>query len=1213
MLTCLILFHVTIVYRSIIELPKFVQKLSGILTLMIKTWFIDAIRNIKKRFVSWLSIVTIVLIGTTLILGLFFASSTVEKATSAFAQSQNFKDFDVSASTGLRQEDISVLKGLEAINDAEGQISVQGFATLGENSAGVTIISSTERISVPTVMQGRLPASSDECIVSFSAIGKLGAHIDDEITISIQSERFTEILPENKYKITGIASHPDYMVNISTDYIVLPLSSFDTSQLSFDYSNILVDADISEDIFKKPYKEKSSQLKEIIEKEADSILEKRSADIIRDLDSEYDNAKKKTEDELNKGKADLDEAKKLFEETIKTAEDELSSGELQLDTLKDNAEKELKEAERQIKEGEAKYNTMVADGQAQLDKAEKDMEDELTFNKWRIFDGFLELDKAEKLLKEKEEEYRLGKEKLSQGKEELEKAWKEYNSSTDLIDKYIGKDRIDAAISLIEDMDTDSAIKKRVIDALNYIKELDLIEKGYALFDIIDSMPPEMAEKIEDMLSSLGSLSEIRDKLDKITEGKRLLEEKQKMYDDAVAFLDEARAQLDQGWYDLEKGKEKLAEGEAELARREPEVRAKLADAKAEFESKKAQALSELSKAKSTLSSKKQEASETIKKLEDELLKAKDEYNTKKEDGEKELKEASAKYEDAKREADEKLSEVKDQIDAVKDMPAGSMVQTRDVNFPFVQTKSYIKAIRGFFSAFTPLYAGIIAIVCFFTMTIIIEEQTSQIGTSKAFGMYESEIMRKYIVFGASGALFGAILGVIGAFMIEKLLINTMKDNLAFPLDGIGHNIAFIILLPVMEVLITVVAVLWSCHRYIKCSAVGLINGSEPAARYRKKEGFKLSGNLYTNLIFNNLLTDIGREVVSVVTIVMCVFIVGFGIDIKLAYEGALKNQMYNIWQYDLTLTESGTITDEEKEAVEKALSSYDTLYLPITAGVITDGEAQVLTSIICVDDKEEFGRFYILKAPSGKSIEVFDDGVLVTKEMEDKNALSAGSTVSLTAGGLSPSEVSVKGIYMLYAGKTMIMTKDYYKNKFGSEPVSNTYYVKAGSVNEKELQASLSELPGVSSVELTKNLRDRNMAVVNLYNAVVVIVILFSVLLSFMILLNLSNILVAHRMKEILTMRANGFSNAQVIGYLVREVMLIEALSIVIALAFGMPLTSIIIKNLETDAFMFVRSPFALAWTGSVLINLLFCVTINFIAFRNVNKVPLTNISRYD
>ncbi|MCR5356606.1 MAG: hypothetical protein K6E63_04300 [Lachnospiraceae bacterium] len=142
---------------------------------MIKIWVKDALRNIWKRIVSWLSIVTIVFIETTLILGLYFGSATVTKAGNAFIVGQNFKDFDVSFNIGIKEEEIGRIKELEQIVDAEGQISVSGIAAFEENSAGVTLISITDRISVPTVTQGELPSAPDECAVSYSAIGKIGA------------------------------------------------------------------------------------------------------------------------------------------------------------------------------------------------------------------------------------------------------------------------------------------------------------------------------------------------------------------------------------------------------------------------------------------------------------------------------------------------------------------------------------------------------------------------------------------------------------------------------------------------------------------------------------------------------------------------------------------------------------------------------------------------------------------------------------------------------------------------------------------------------------------------------------------------------------------------------------------------------------------------------------------------------------------------------
>jgi putative ABC transport system permease protein len=231
---------------------------------------------------------------------------------------------------------------------------------------------------------------------------------------------------------------------------------------------------------------------------------------------------------------------------------------------------------------------------------------------------------------------------------------------------------------------------------------------------------------------------------------------------------------------------------------------------------------------------------------------------------------------------------------------------------------------------------------------------------------------------------------------------------------------------------------------------------------------------------------------------------------------------------------------------------------------------------------------------------------------MREKDGLENGDTVEMINRNLIITEVTVKDAFMLYAGKTMIMSTDYYREALGTPPQPNTYYIKAAGKDPQQLMSTLLDLPGVSSVELSSDLKNGNKAVLAIYNVVVIIVITFSVFLSFMILLNLSNILVAHRMREILTMRINGFSKAQVIGYLVREVLLTGLIAMAIAVGLGLALCGTIMQSIETNAFMFVRQPYATAWIASVLINTLFSVVINAIAFRGVNSVPLTDISKY-
>ncbi|MCR4762294.1 MAG: FtsX-like permease family protein, partial [Lachnospiraceae bacterium] len=1169
---------------------------------MKETWLKDAVRNIKKRIVSWFSIVTIVLIGTSVIVGLYFCSDGLKKSAVSYIESQNYHDLDVVCSLGIKEDEIESIRELDGVKDAEGQISLPGLITDDGRKLGVTVISVTERISVPNVMEGRMPAASDECAINDEGLKKLDGKIGDEVELTLSSARFSDILVHKRFTITGVVGHPDYMARTTTNYVVLPASSFDTTDSAFDYSNALIDADLKQDPFSGKYGKAVAGIKEKVEAYTRTETDVRIAGMQKELDEEFQNAERKAGDQLAEGKKKIDDGQKEFDEKIAEAQKELDDAQAKISEGKEKAEKELADGAKKIKDGEEEYNKGIADGEKQLADAEAAMEKELADAKWKLFDGFLKIDETEKLLNEKELEYEAGRKRLEEG----EARFHEITSQIDgILNDGLIRNRLLPFLEGLRDFshdERDSAMAKACDDlreACNKdtVTRCQLVLRAYD--DVFAFLTDEQKHDLDAMIgvdNYRGQLGELADARDQLERGNRKLEE--------------GRQELDQGWFSLKQAKEKLAEGETELARKEPEARRQLADARTEFERRKEEGKKQLADARSKYNAGKAEAESQIAAYEEELEKGRAEFDKEKAKGEKELQDARAEYDKAEKEVRDKLAEIRDQIDKARETPCGWLIQTRDANASFVQNQSYITAIDSFFLAFTPLYAGIIIVVCFFTMAIIVEEQTKQIGTCKAFGMYHSEIMNKYVLFGATGAALGAVIGIGGAFGLEAIVTKTLRDQMIFPLGQNAHNILPVILMPAGIVLITCIAVVWSCRRVIRCSAVGLISGNEPVSPARKKKKSAAAGGIYIRLIISNLITDVGREVVSVVIIIVCIFLVGFGVDIKLAYNGALDRQMEEIWLYDISLTESENITDEEREKVKEAVKEYDTLYLPSFGGVIIDGDSELLTSGLCVDDAEAFGRFYSLKDAGGNGVQIPADGALVTEEMRERNGLTEGSTINLITGSLTNAGIAVRGKYMLHMGKMLIMTGDYYRECFDKEPVKNNYLIKVTDGDVKEIANRLSELPGVSNVERAGDLKERYRSVVDLYNAVVIIVIAFSVILSFMILLNLSNILVAHRMRELLTMRVNGFSNAQVTGYLVREVLATGILALVIALVVGIPLTDAAIRVIETDGFMFIRNPYAAAWTFAVAVNVLFSVVINALAFRKVRTVPLTDIT---
>ena len=71
---------------------------------MKKTQLIDALRNIQKRFISFLSIVFIIMLGTGGFFMARYSAHGLMNSASRFYRAQNFKDYEVASSIGVTRK-----------------------------------------------------------------------------------------------------------------------------------------------------------------------------------------------------------------------------------------------------------------------------------------------------------------------------------------------------------------------------------------------------------------------------------------------------------------------------------------------------------------------------------------------------------------------------------------------------------------------------------------------------------------------------------------------------------------------------------------------------------------------------------------------------------------------------------------------------------------------------------------------------------------------------------------------------------------------------------------------------------------------------------------------------------------------------------------------------------------------------------------------------
>ncbi len=519
---------------------------------------------------------------------------------------------------------------------------------------------------------------------------------------------------------------------------------------------------------------------------------------------------------------------------------------------------------------------------------------------------------------------------------------------------------------------------------------------------------------------------------------------------------------------------------------------------------------------------------------------------------------------------------------------------------------------------FTPLFLCISMMVCFSTIMIIVDKHKTQIGTQKALGFTNNKIRIKYLTYGVLGTSIGALIGVIGSLPLENIVKNT--GGTRYESGGMSVILSKVTVpLVLLFIIFSVVVVTIACNRMVKCSAVGLMSGEEPKKTTFKKslKGSYKVRNVYPRLITRNLLTELPRVIVSIIIVMMSVLMIGGVITLKKGIDEAIKRQVGYIWNYDLeaTVDNPGRYITIMEDILEKNGTDY---IATKRRGVMIKKQGSDLRSIVQMfvlsdEDIEVLEDYYRLEDSSGRHIDVTNDGILVTSEMNERDDLNIGDVIEVTNEDLYAAELKVAGVYTNYFNNAMLISEDLYKELFEDEHGDNYYMINAGPETDiDKLKNELSDLSYVDSVVTMEDHAEQFDITVQVLNVVVFMLMLIIVMLEFMIQLNLSNIQVSTRMKEVLVMRVNGFTMKQVIGYLAREVVVITVLGIIIGIVVGVPFAKVIVMSVEGGEAMFVRTPFPEAWVISAVVSALFSFGINAISYSKIRFVPMTDITKY-
>ncbi|WDF82983.1 ABC transporter permease [Lacticaseibacillus pabuli] len=522
-----------------------------------------------------------------------------------------------------------------------------------------------------------------------------------------------------------------------------------------------------------------------------------------------------------------------------------------------------------------------------------------------------------------------------------------------------------------------------------------------------------------------------------------------------------------------------------------------------------------------------------------------------------------------------------------------------------------IAAIGDVFPVFFFLIA---ALITFTTISRMISEDRTQLGTMKALGFSRQQIARNYFIYALLAAVIGTILGVLGGLEGLTRFVLVISSQNIFTRQVVIPQWRDIALATGMGLIATIGAVFIVAPSELRVKPAELMlpkvpkNGQKILLERIRPLWRRLSFNAKVTL--RNLFRFKSRMFMTVIGIAggAGLILTGFGIRDSILGTAGAQFGPNGIGHYQAVVRLTTPGDDQSALHVLQDNDHYRTSTRVIydISKVAANGHSVGNVSVIAPKQRTDFQKFVDLQRTSrGVQRELPQHGLLLSEKAAATLKVKRGDTIAVTNASGERRRIRVAGVVRNYVGHYAYMTAGTYAKTWG-QTVANSLLVQTSHMSsqaQRRLSRRMLDKGGASNVTYTDASMD---SMAGSMNAVVVILIVLSGLLSFVVLYNLTNINVSERMRELSTIKVLGFFDGEVTMYIVRENILLTLVGILCSFGVGDVLTRYILNQAASESVTF---PFIIHWPGyvaAVVLTLAFTAIVMWITHRRLKSVDM-------
>ena len=981
---------------------------------------------------------------------------------------------------------------------------------------------------------------------------------------------------------------------------------------------------------------------------------------------EYEDGKQQLSDakkELTDGKQQLADGRKQIEDgwsQLNSAKQQVEDGLSQLNTARSqlaDSEAQINEKQAELTAGYEQLNAakqQVSDGEVQLREAEKTLESkqaELDSGREQLETGKNTIKETKTALTGQKEQCEAGLVQVSEGESQISSSEEALSGQQAQLDELTSqKEALSSqAAELQAQYDAGAEAGKTEEELAELSTQIQTLNGQISAMEEqinagqaqIDGAQAELTAKKSELAQTR---AELESSLGQINEGFSQIKEQEETLSRTEAQLNEGQEELDKGKKELETKKAELSAAKEEIAVNQATLddgqsqldsaRAQLSSGRQQLEEKQAQLnagqaeiqanTEKLTSSQAELDANEQKLLDGEKEIRENEQKLKDAKKDL-EDAKKKLSDGKKEYQDGKKEADDKIAEAQQKIEdaqkEVDDIETPEWIVTDRNDLPeYSDFGDNAERLKNIGKVFPMIFFLVAALISLTTMTRMVEEQRTQIGTMKALGYGKASIASKYLSYAFLATVGGSIAGVLfGEKVLPFIIIQAygiMYWNIGDHMQ-LDYELQYALIASGAAVICTMGATLFSCAKTLAETPASLMR--PPAPKEGKRILIERISFIWKHLSFSwkssmrNLFRYKKRLFMTIFGIAgsMGLMLVGFGLYDSIMDIAIL--QYDQIQHYDAMVINDEDATDSQEKDLLKFLDGNSEIdhytRVQLTKMTAPKEKGSVSIYVYVPENTENFKEDVTLRdRKSHEQYELTDDGAVICEKTASLIGVKTGDEITLEKDNRKY-KVKITAVTENYMGHYVYMTPPCYEKTFGEKPEysSTVYTMKEDAESDLEtLGNAILKYPAALSISYTSSTAGQVERMLGSLGAVIWVLIISAGMLAFVVLYNLNNINITERQRELATLKVLGFYDGEVSQYVFRENILLSFIGILAGAVFGIFLHRYVITTVEVDAVMFGRNIKPISFVYSGLITFGFSMFVNMVMHFKLKKINM-------